>query len=362
MTDGIKADTQTEDLEAKTYEQWKENMELLRRVIDEKPDEVMLMLCDLALEEKEGEDVLGLSKIYRDVASVIRHKLTGEVACRKESEFWNLTDFLRDEAPSPHIYGFNIFNKPCFQWTPRGGVFTRPPGINEIAKFFFGDSFERSLHHPIACICRMVFEGVPVNRRDEKGVFERLPFDHPDVVLMACLGRDSMTVDTVSFPSWIKNYWFRSSDVAAHKIFFNGVEWGEERDVVDTLRNSYHRHIFPNGIPATTIHEEKLVLEREVQYLKRCVKALENANSTGEQKAGDVTAKVEEKPLGDRERDNLLRIIAVMLELLRSPRSSNTTESEIIDEMLANYDDMPGIKKRTLEEKFAMAKRALSSK
>lgn len=308
--DGTNAHTQSEDLEATAYEKWKESMELFRRAIDEKPDETMLILCDLVLQEKEGEDAPGLSKIYGDVASVIRHKLTGEVACKRDSEFWNLADCLRDQSLNPRIYGFDIFNKPQFQWTPRGGIFTRPPGINEIASFFFSNSFEGSLHHPIACICRTVFEGVPVYRRDETGVFERLSFDHPDVVLMTCLGRDSLTIDTTSIPNWIKNYWFRSGDVVAHKIFFKSVEWNEESEVVDTLRNSYHRHIFPNGIPAKTTLEEKLVLEREVQDLRRRIKALENDNNIGAQQVEGGIVRPEDKPLETRERNVLLCIIA----------------------------------------------------
>lgn len=62
---------------------------------------------------------------------------------------------------------------------------------------------------------------------------------------------------------------------------------------------------------------------------------------------------VEDKPLATRERTNLLNIIGALLEL------SGAKEAGIIGDLLAKYPEKPGIKKRTLEEKFAEAKRSL---
>lgn len=61
-----------------------------------------------------------------------------------------------------------------------------------------------------------------------------------------------------------------------------------------------------------------------------------------------------EKPLIPRERTNLLNIIGALLEL------NGGKEAGIIGELLEKYPEKPGIKKRTLEEKFAEAKRSLS--
>lgn len=60
-----------------------------------------------------------------------------------------------------------------------------------------------------------------------------------------------------------------------------------------------------------------------------------------------------EKPLASRERTSLLNIIGALLEL------SSTKEAGLIAELLERHPEKPGIKKRTLEEKFAEAKRSL---
>lgn len=62
-----------------------------------------------------------------------------------------------------------------------------------------------------------------------------------------------------------------------------------------------------------------------------------------------------EKPLAARERSNLLNIIGALLGL------NGTKEAAIIAELLEKYPATPGIKKRTLEDKFAEAKRSLQS-
>jgi hypothetical protein len=72
--------------------------------------------------------------------------------------------------------------------------------------------------------------------------------------------------------------------------------------------------------------------------------------------------KIEDKPLSTRERDTLLTIIGVLLELIQSPVAGRDSEAAVIKEMLQNYDERPGIKKRTLEQKFAEAKRILGNR
>lgn len=66
-----------------------------------------------------------------------------------------------------------------------------------------------------------------------------------------------------------------------------------------------------------------------------------------------------DRPLTGRERDTLLTIIGVLLELIQSPKLGRDSEAAVIKEMLLNYDEKSGISKRTLEQKFAAAKRVL---
>lgn len=56
-----------------------------------------------------------------------------------------------------------------------------------------------------------------------------------------------------------------------------------------------------------------------------------------------------------------LNIIGVMLELIQSPRPGRNSNASIIDEMISNYGEKPGISKSTLENKFAEAKRSLEN-
>lgn len=68
-----------------------------------------------------------------------------------------------------------------------------------------------------------------------------------------------------------------------------------------------------------------------------------------------------DKPLSQRERTTYLNTIAVLVELMQSPKSDRDSEAAIIREMLNNYDDRPGISKRKLEDVFRDAKRSLNS-
>lgn len=69
-----------------------------------------------------------------------------------------------------------------------------------------------------------------------------------------------------------------------------------------------------------------------------------------------------DKPLQNRERETLMTIIGVMLELLKTPKSGRDSDAAVIKEMLDNYGDKPGIKERTLQEKFPAAKRILMAR
>jgi hypothetical protein len=68
-----------------------------------------------------------------------------------------------------------------------------------------------------------------------------------------------------------------------------------------------------------------------------------------------------DKPLSTKERNTLLTIVAVLLELIQSHKPGRDSEAAVITEMLQNYDEKSGISKRNLEQKFAEAKRILGS-
>ena len=68
-----------------------------------------------------------------------------------------------------------------------------------------------------------------------------------------------------------------------------------------------------------------------------------------------------DKPLGSRERTAYLNTIAVLLNFVKEPRPGRDSEDKIIKEMIENYSDKYGISQRSLQGKFAEAKRSLQS-
>lgn len=72
-------------------------------------------------------------------------------------------------------------------------------------------------------------------------------------------------------------------------------------------------------------------------------------------------ARTVQRPIQNREKTTYLNIIGAMLELMKSPRPGRDSDTAVIDEIERNYRDKPGISTRTLQEKFAAAKRSLSA-
>lgn len=86
-----------------------------------------------------------------------------------------------------------------------------------------------------------------------------------------------------------------------------------------------------------------------------------------EQSVLDNPSSSNDKPLGRREETTLLNMVGALLSLLlgKSPSGKAFSvfqdQTAVIDALLAAHEGKPGIAKRTLEEKFAAAKRSLSS-
>lgn len=64
---------------------------------------------------------------------------------------------------------------------------------------------------------------------------------------------------------------------------------------------------------------------------------------------------------GARAETTYLNIIGALVELIQTPKPGRDSDKAVIDELVLNYSDKPGIKERTLQEKFAAAKRSLLS-
>lgn len=67
------------------------------------------------------------------------------------------------------------------------------------------------------------------------------------------------------------------------------------------------------------------------------------------------------KPLTPRAETTYLNIIGALLEFVRTPREGRDSDTAVIAELEENYGEKQGIKKSTLQQKFAAAKRSLKS-
>ena len=90
------------------------------------------------------------------------------------------------------------------------------------------------------------------------------------------------------------------------------------------------------------------------QLLRSCLKSLGYSESAF-QELGPRGTEID-RPLQQRERTTLLNIIGALLEV------NGTKETALIDQMEERYPAVSGIKKRTLEAKFALGKRSLAAR
>ncbi|MFO1435500.1 MAG: hypothetical protein U1F34_03730 [Gammaproteobacteria bacterium] len=125
-----------------------------------------------------------------------------------------------------------------------------------------------------------------------------------------------------------------------------GGEYQAPDGTVKKLKPSYHPSgVFPDAA--------ELVIRRAD------IEAFEASVAQGEQATGQET--------GSRERQTLLNVLAGLLGLMLGktpagkPQSVYESQAAIIEALLAHYQGKSGISKRTLEEKFAQAKRGFNA-
>lgn len=128
------------------------------------------------------------------------------------------------------------------------------------------------------------------------------------------------------------------------------------------------------GIAAAISVENYLVLQADRDALQLKLEAseknhdslLENLNAVGLEKEKISQLLNSKKQVSDRTEIVYLHIIGALLDLLLGntpagkPHSVFQTQAAIVDNLIAHHPDCIGITKRTLDEKFAAAKRSLS--
>ena len=112
-----------------------------------------------------------------------------------------------------------------------------------------------------------------------------------------------------------------------------------------TLDGRYVLFHWPAGRAFRVTTENVVVLSKDAE---RARAALQGAHSSTQTQ------------IHRRLESTYLAIIGAMLELIRNPRSGRDSDAAVIRELIANYGDKPGIKKSTLEAKFAAARRFIT--
>ena len=134
----------------------------------------------------------------------------------------------------------------------------------------------------------------------------------------------------------------------------------------DDIERNSHTAISADAYRALKAEHDKL--EKRVENAKSEFKKLRGEKDAIESERNSLKAIVDKMAQpGERAESTYLNIIGAMLELMLSkspggqPYSTLTSQAAIISALLAHHEGQPGIAARTLEEKFAAAKRSLSS-
>ena len=135
--------------------------------------------------------------------------------------------------------------------------------------------------------------------------------------------------------------------VELSKLFADGVDWSTLHWLNNESTSIWEQY-FSRDELARWIRENNLPSKYPFSSPPKCEPKRENNYPI-------------DKLLPDKERESLLNIIGVMLELLQTHKASRTSDAGIIREMIDNYPEKQGIAKRTLEEKFAAANKSLKT-
>lgn len=133
----------------------------------------------------------------------------------------------------------------------------------------------------------------------------------------------------------------------------------------DDIERSAHTAISPDAFRALKAEHDKLAV-RLKNAKSECIKLREENDKL--ERANQSLEAISEKANtpGERAESTYLKIIGAMLDLMLGkspggqPYCKLTSQADIITVMVACHDSKPGISQRTLEEKFAAAKRELT--
>lgn len=236
-------DQRLESAKARTAEANSSYLDTLHSLIDTKPDLFMRLVCEAILGTRSvdfenpflmrnDDSFEGLRRHYSDLATTVLFRLDEEPQQGEWSGYISLETLIKTRAGKPHcppVHKFNNADPRSIGWK----------FVLSLEEDFFAPAIQNAYE--------LIYHGAPIYFRDDQhGAFEMLHVSHDDYKFMGRLGKHKMDIRTGSFPEWTKGYWFKTSDLEVHDLFFRGDLPADSG--IETLRQSYRMHLFPDAI------------------------------------------------------------------------------------------------------------------
>lgn len=169
---------------------------------------------------------------------------------------------------------------------------------------------------------------------------------------------DGINVSYLIRTAWAGHFWYLDHG-EAYRLFYEEFD-GIDVKFLEPHDGAFHHRHQPDRFPEPEFtffvdddQPNRRVTTKDLLFVREDLNRLQR--------------EPEAKPLSDRAETTYLNIIGAMLALMLGkspagkPQSIFDNQAAIIDALLGHYEGKPGISKRTLEDKFAAAKRSLTA-
>jgi hypothetical protein len=121
------------------------------------------------------------------------------------------------------------------------------PDIEQITSLYFLYS-QSALDQALERVCTCVYNGVPLFRRGQDGLFSVVPFDDGDYVYLSKKEEHGETLAGARhapgcIPPWADKYFLQWGHLRTREAFFGHWKSYHTREAVDTLRTAFRRQI-----------------------------------------------------------------------------------------------------------------------
>ncbi|KWA78028.1 hypothetical protein WL28_28505 [Burkholderia ubonensis] len=214
------------DVDQRKLEEMKTNyLSSLKNLIDEKPKIFIELMCEATLGiESDGDNPFLIKQDPSSIASAAHSTLDRDYI---HGLARLVLDDVKGNKPIRNESGYTPFidviseNFSFFPYLKSDEIVK---DLDMLAiKINFFNEFADTLSSAIDMACLLVFEGVPLYRKQKvDGEFDRLSFDDPLFMYVYKKGEFFETGGITHVPDWVYMLHFKDSDLAAHQAFFAG--------------------------------------------------------------------------------------------------------------------------------------------